>query len=442
MLQLKLTLSLLKAFWARFKKIILAAAFGGVLVFLFWHYLSPLFPGFNQKTIGLTGKFRLDNLPDFILAQVSQGLTKYAPDGQPKPDLAESWQGADSGKTWTFTLKKNLFWQDKKPITSQDLNYTFSDALVEKPNPEQIVFKLKNAFSPFPGVVSRPVFKKGFLGSGLWRLKKITLSGNNLEKLTLIHTQNRERLIYKFFSTEERAKLGFKLGEVDQLTGIINPAPLDAWKNVMVTGKVDTQRYVAVFLNSAKGKLTADKNLRQALNYATNKNTLGEKRALGPISPESWAFNSQVKPYDFDREHAQELLKNLSKETRDNLKLNLATTPVLLPVAEKIARNWQAIGVKTEIKVSPAPTESEFDALLIIVEIPLDPDQYALWHSSQTSNIARYQNQRIDKLLEDGRIETNLETRRKIYLDFQRFLVEDSPAIFLYHPVTYTISRD
>ncbi len=33
------------------------------------------------------------------------------------------------------------------------------------------------------------------------------------------------------------------------------------------------------------------------------------------------------------------------------------------------------------------------------------------------------------------------EEREKIYLDFQRFLVEDAPAAFLFHPTFYTISR-
>ena len=76
------------------------------------------------------------------------------------------------------------------------------------------------------------------------------------------------------------------------------------------------------------------------------------------------------------------------------------------------------------------------------VDIPKDPDQYSLWHSTQTStNVSRLANPRIDKLLEDGRIELDQETRKKIYLDFQRFLVEEVPAVFLYHPEYYTIKR-
>ena len=38
-------------------------------------------------------------------------------------------------------------------------------------------------------------------------------------------------------------------------------------------------------------------------------------------------------------------------------------------------------------------------------------------------------------------IQAYVEDRKKTYLDFQRFLLEDSPAAFLYYPTTYTIAR-
>jgi len=74
-------------------------------------------------------------------------------------------------------------------------------------------------------------------------------------------------------------------------------------------------------------------------------------------------------------------------------------------------------------------------------EIPPDPDQHALWHSTQPTNLTHYSDLKVDKLLEDGRQISDQARRREIYQDFQRFLVEDSPAIFLSHPVTYTITR-
>jgi len=43
--------------------------------------------------------------------------------------------------------------------------------------------------------------------------------------------------------------------------------------------------------------------------------------------------------------------------------------------------------------------------------------------------------------LEDGRKVYDTEERKKIYQDFQKYLVEEAPAVFLFYPELYTISR-
>jgi peptide/nickel transport system substrate-binding protein len=180
-----------------------------------------------------------------------------------------------------------------------------------------------------------------------------------------------------------------------------------------------------------------NKALRQALSYAIDKTSFAGPRALGPISPGSWAYNPLVKDYAYDVARARDLVENLETE----LRVNLATSPPLLGVAESIAVFWAELGVKTDVHVVSILPE-EYDAFLAIYDVAHDPDQYALWHTTQTQiNISKYSNPRIDKLLEDGRVELDFEERRRLYLDFQRFLLEDAPAVFLYHPMSYTITR-
>ena len=70
-----------------------------------------------------------------------------------------------------------------------------------------------------------------------------------------------------------------------------------------------------------------------------------------------------------------------------------------------------------------------------------DPDQYPLWHSGEQTNITKYKNLRIDKLLEDGRKNVDFNTRITIYNDFQKYLIEDTPASFLYFPYEYELIR-
>lgn len=429
------------AFLLRFRGVLFLGIFVGIAFFILVRLLGISGSPKNIERIGIVGKYTTSNLPAFILRMVSSGLTKASENGLPQPDIASSWKTDDRGKTWVFYLQEGAKWQDGKEITSANINFNFSDVEIEKPDSQTLVFKLKSPFAPFPSVVSRPIFKKGFLGNGEWKVTKVSISGGYVQKIILLNSK-KDRITYKFYPTEERAKIGFKLGEVDKLVDIFNPAPLDSWKTNLVAKETDQTKVVALFFNTGPvNKLLGEKSFRQALAYAINKEGFVYPRAIGPLSPFSWAYNPQVKPYNFSPGKARETIEDLPKEVRSNLSIRLVTTPVLLNQAEKVAQDWGAVGIKTILQVSSAlPTE--YEALLAVFDIPKDPDQYSFWHSSQiTSNITNYNNPRIDKLLEDGRTELDQEARRKIYLDFQRFLVEDSPAIFLYHPISYTIER-
>jgi peptide/nickel transport system substrate-binding protein len=96
--------------------------------------------------------------------------------------------------------------------------------------------------------------------------------------------------------------------------------------------------------------------------------------------------------------------------------------------------------VQTTIETTDSiPTT--FQLFLGDFTVPKDPDQYVLWHSDQVDNITHYKSLRIDKLLEDGRKTVNVSDRQQIYNDFQKYLVDDAPAAFLYFPYEYTITR-
>lgn len=434
MLKLRFFGRLLTTFLKRFKGLLVLGFLLGVFMFFFINFISPILLGKKVEVVGLTGRYEQDNIPGFILDEVGDGLTAIDENGLVVPALSESWETTDKGKTWVFRLRDNIFWQDGKKIVSQDINYQFPDVTISHPSDELVVFELQEEFSPFPSAVSKPIFKKGLLGSGEWEVKKASVTGNYIETLTMENTRG-ERKIYKFYPTEERTKLAYKLGEVDILINIFNPEPFEAWNTTQVHSVVNTGQVVTLFFNTENQKLE-DKSVRQALYYAIDKSSLSEALALSSINPTSWVFNPQSKPYPFSIERAKELLgENVTPE------ISLVTTPILLDDAEKIAKNWEALGIKANIQVSPT-TPTDFESYLAILDIPKDPDQYPIWHSTQTvTNISKFKNARIDKLLEDGRTELNLEERRKIYLDFQRYLSEEVPAAFLYYPNTYTIQR-
>ena len=440
MLSLRYILRLVRAFVARFRNVIFLSIGAGVVLFFIVRILAPIIIPGRAETIGLVGKYHLESLPSEILLMIGGGLTKLDENGVVLPNLADSWETTDKGQTWIFHLRQDALWQDGKKVTASSIVYNFSDAQIERPDENTIIFKLQSPFAPFPSVVAQPTFKKGLLGTGEWRVVKASVAGSFVQRLTL-ENKNGERTILKFYPTEERAKLAYKLGSVQILKDIYTQAPFDTWKIVKVEENLKRDRVVAVFFN-VQDKLMGEKTFRQALAYAIDKDKFPGERAYGPLSEDSWAYNPQVKPYAFDQAKAREIVEDLPEELRENLSVKLVTTPVLLETADSIVKDWEAVGVATELQVSSGiPTE--YQAFLAIYDIPKDPDQYAIWHSTQVnSNISKYQNPRIDKLLEDGRGELAQTERRKIYLDFQRFLVEDSPAIFLYHPVSYTIIRN
>ena len=122
-------------------------------------------------------------------------------------------------------------------------------------------------------------------------------------------------------------------------------------------------------------------------------------------------------------------------------KLTISVLPLYLSTAENIKSDWDTLGVPTQIQVVPeVPTD--FSILVIAQAIPLDPDQYNLWHSTQSTNITHFNRPRADKLLEDGRKTTDTSSRKSIYAELQKFITEEVPVIFLYHPISYTITRN
>lgn len=420
---------LIQEFIKRFSIVIIGGIVVGVFVFLILSLILPSAETTHQR-IGIVGRFTTDNLPSEITTRISSGLTKIGSDGNVSPALAKSWEPSDDGKTWTFYLDENARWQDEHDFKSQDINYEFSDATIKFINDNEVQFKLDSVFSAFPIVVAKPIFKRGLIGTSKWKVKNITLSGEFVQKIVLIDGA-KNKLTYKFYPSDERVKLAFKMGEIDVFKIGENPESFNSWRHVTITEEIKYDNLVVIFINNDDEKLN-NKEIRQALNYAISKDNLNGPRALSPISPNSWSFNPQVKQYLKDEEKGKSL---------KDLNLKLSTLPNLLDFAEYIKAEWESFGAVVEIEVvSDVP--KEYQTFLATMDIPKDPDQYSLWHSTQDlTNISRVKNPRLDKLLEDGRTELDQEARKKIYLDFQRFIVEEVPAIFLYHPKVFYVSR-
>lgn len=450
MRQIRYWSRLLRAFWSRFRRLILGGVILGLLLFILLPRLQFLTAVFSPAySVGITGRFPPEEIPLEIQKEISMGLTRLTSEGESAAALASEWHYEEGGKVWIFRLG-DFRWQDGSAVKASDINYNFADVSQEVLDEHTLKFVLKDPFAPFPTVVAKPAFKKEFLGTGDWKVAKLSLAGRRfVEAIKLTNLKTGEKKTYRFYPSEETARTAFKLGEVDELRDIVEPRELADWSNLEVRQILHTDRYLGVFINTLD-PLLSEKNLRQALAYAIDKEAFGKQRAISTISSASWVYNPQVKTYEYNPTRAKELLGSLSKEELEEFSISLVATPSLLSVADKIKAYWEEVGITTYVQVANTPP-TDFQTLIAIQITPPDPDQYSLWHSTQTAtNITNYgeteenkprESQRIDKLLEDGRRTLDREERKKIYLDFQRFVVEDSPVIFLYHPSTYTITR-
>jgi len=426
-----------KGFFSKHGKIIIFSFLIGIGGFFAIFKLAPYLPQPKpHKKIAYIGQFsNREELPQEILKLISAGLTVLREDGSAVPGLAKDWKISDDGKTYTFFINEKARWNDNTDLKAEQLDYQFEEVETEIINDKTIRFKLKEPFSPFPVIVSRPVFKENFIGIGSYKLKQFKKTANTLNKLVLSNPE--KNLIYKFYPTQETAYTAFKLGEVDVLEGLLENKFSKQWKEKLEIEKsISKDQYLGLFFNNENDFL-GDKKVRQALAYAIKDKPTGDSRATGPISPNSWAYNPDVKLYLYDAEKA----KNLLGEDEIGQELIIATTEPFLKKAEQIKKSWQeTLGVKTHIEIINSLNDN-FQIFLGIQEIPADPDQYVLWHSTRQENITNFQNVKVDKLLEDGRKLVDREKRKQKYFDFQKTITEETPVVFLEHPAVYKISR-
>ncbi|MBI5621104.1 ABC transporter substrate-binding protein [Candidatus Gottesmanbacteria bacterium] len=388
--------------------------------------------------VGLVGDVNPSSLPISIQELISQGLSRLGPDGSPQSGLATRWEATDSGRTYEFTIAENAKWHGGTGVIAADINYHIRDVTFTVTSPYSLRATLKEPFAPFLTLVSKPILQTGLKGMGRYRVSQVRLKGEAVQFLRLDPVIARSEPVreYRFYRTEIAAATAFTLGDVDVLEDVSSPGTFSDWKNASVSASPRFDRVVAVYFNT-KDPILGEKTFRQALGFAIP--DFGQERAFSPIAKTSWGYTDAVKKYDSDPIIAKKLLTQ-AKVASSSASLTITTFSQYIDIAQKIASAWTALGVPTSVQ--SVNQIGQFQVLLSAQPIPADPDQYPLWHSTQTTtNLTGYVNVKIDKLLEDGRKEQDQEKRKKIYIDFAKRLVEDAPAIFLYNPTTYTVTR-
>ena len=183
-----------------------------------------------------------------------------------------------------------------------------------------------------------------------------------------------------------------------------------------------------------------------------------------PLLPGTWAYKDTLRRYDHDVSQATALLEEaewlqprigVTTRRKDNrpLQFTLLTSsePERVGVAQMLAEQWEVIGIGVTVKTA-SPSEvrealerRDFDAILIHLAVPGDPDPYPFWHQEQINtgqNYAGYDDRHMSEIIEQARVTINPETRLQLYHEFQEVFAEQVPSLPLYMPIyTYGVGE-
>ncbi len=434
---IKLFSLIAKEYFKRYRALLFFLISG---IFILALFLKTGLIGFQDTSIteGIIGTYEQHNLPETVTQLLSSGLTEFDEKGRVIPKLAASWNSNKENNEFKFKLKKDLKWNDGTQIRSSDLEFIIPDIEVSYPDDSTILFRLKDSFTPFPSLLTKPLFKKGgvLMGTGPYKLKKIETSRIFITKIALepIHS-DLPRLFIRFYPNEKITLIAFQLGEIQAFLGVNDIREFKNLSRIGIKQQISFSKMVTILYNT-KDAIVSSRSLRQALSFSAPE-IENEVTAKTPFPPNSLAYSEDnIKDYLSNIEEAKAALARAKSNSNEIIKkeIFLTTTPQLEEVGKKINESWRKLGLNTKLRIESGIPQN-FQALLITQAIPQDPDQYHLWHSTQTqTNLSKYSSPRADKDLEDGRKESNEEERILKYKDFQKVLMEDAPATFLYFP--------
>jgi len=374
-----------------------------------------------------------------------------------------------------------------------DLGSLWRTVTVEKVNLRTVRFTLPEPYAPFldyttigilpvhllqavhAADLSTAEFNLSPVGSGPFQLEAVEVEAGTITAMVLKqfprYYESRpylECIQFRFYPSYQTAFNAYKVGEVEGFAGI-TADDLPRARDLLFSAQI--AKYGLVFLNLGRSDLPffQEQEVRQALLYALDRqqivdDVLGGQAlvAHSPLIPGTWAYKDDIPHYEYDPGTANELLDEVGwfrsvldgvrRKSGQRLAFTLlaSSEPERIGVAQMLAEQWAAVGVTVTVKiVSPlevreALESRDFEAILVHLTLPGDPDPYPFWHETQVENgqnYAGFVHRRVSEVIEQARVIVNRERRRELYYEFQEIFAQEVPALLLYVPV-YTYGVD
>lgn len=275
-----------------------------------------------------------------------------------------------------------------------------------------------------------------------------------------------DQVIFEVIPDNAARLIALRSGDIDIMDGL-NPddaESVEAEEGLELMARAENN-FGYLGFNVQKEPLD-NKTLRHAISHAIDREAIVDALyagygvpAVNPLPPGYLGYNDEVKGFPYDVEKAKELLAEAGYE--DGLDIELWTMPVARPympdpetVSEIVQNNLAEIGVNVEIVREEWAPYLEKTAngehqmyMLGWSGTNGDPDYFlsSLLHGSNvgSSNREFYQNDEVDKLLDEAKVSVDQNERAELYKEAQALIAEDAPMVTLVHskPVMATTSQ-
>jgi peptide/nickel transport system substrate-binding protein len=419
-------------------------------------------------------------------------LFKTDTNGKLMPNMATEWSVSEDGKTWTIKLRKGIKFIDGASFNAQTLVRQLElvkDPKVRMPfrflfgpvksltvvDDYTVQYNLHAPFAPFADLLSvfaipsqkavtpydSTKLNQHPVGAGPYKLAEWVRG----ERLVLVRNDGYwgekptvGKIVFQIIPETTTRIAMLRAGQLDLA---YSPTPadvpsLEADPNITVTRPLST-RMIFMGMNTQKGP-TKDKLVRQAFNYAVDKEAITDKILFkiakpldGPLPPSIFGYTRMENQYDYNPEKARALLKqaNFSKDTVVKMITPNGRYTYDKQVAEAVQAYLQDIGVKTELRTYDWPTymgitskpldQSEVELYLTGWGFPYyDADAYLLMyfssfvHPPKGLNTSFYSNPKYDQAVGGARQIMDPATRLALYKQAGTMLWEDAAAIWLH----------
>jgi peptide/nickel transport system substrate-binding protein len=339
-----------------------------------------------------------------FLYALHDALVKSMPDNPQAPSLAESWSESEDGLTYAFTLRKGVTFHNGDSLTAEDVKFSFeryrgtSATLykekvrqVEIVDPLHVRIHLNEPWPDFLTFYGTPStsagwivpkkyveqvgddgFKKHPIGAGPY---KFVSQKPGIELVLEAYegywrkVPGVQKLIMRSIPDDSTRLAMLKTGEADIAYAMMGSMAEEVKRDSKLTLAYSYgQGIFFIFFNEQWDPKSPwhDLRVRQALNYAIDRQALSDQQTLGAspptgtIVPQAFEFALPLEPYPYHPEKAKQLLKDAGYPAGFDAG-EITSGPPYHTLAEGVATYLQAVGIR--VKVRPMERAAHLTAL-------------------------------------------------------------------------------